>query len=224
MVAGSILADGAEFQDRRIRPLAHLFHIQYQSMLIGLVADTHGYLDPRVPPALRGVDLILHAGDIGAEEVLVGLTSAVPVTAVVGNNDSRLAHLGLPLRVDVDLEGVRIHLVHRLIDAAPGPDTRVVVYGHSHKALVAERGGMLWVNPGAAGRVGFHREVTVAFLRVEKGCCEAELVLLGPRVPAASRSAASGGPSRDWSKDDRKPRHRGEEWLYAEDDGRPSYR
>src|SRR5438132_12348972 len=156
-------------------------------MLIGLIADTHGYLDPRVPPALRGVDLILHAGDIGAEEVPTGLASVAPVTAVVGNNDGQLAHLGLPLRVDVDLEGVRIHLVHRLIDAAPGPDTRVVVYGHSHKALVAERGGMLWVNPGAAGRVGFHREVTLALLRVEHGRCEAELVLLGPRRVSSTR-------------------------------------
>ena len=107
------------------------------------------------------------------------------VPDVVGNNDGQLAHLGLPLRVDVDLEG------HRLIDAAAGPDTRVVVYGHSHKALVAEREGVLWVNPGAAGRVGFHREVTLAFLRVENGHYEAELVLLGPRVPAASRSGAS---------------------------------
>src|SRR3989441_13064922 len=162
-------------------------------MLIGLIADTHGYLDPRVPPALKGVELILHAGDIGAEGVLIALASIAPVTAVAGNNDANLAQLGLPLRVDVELEGVKLHLVHRLIDAAPGPDTRVVVYGHSHKALIAEREGVVWVNPGAAGRVGFHREVTLALLRVEDGLVEAELVSLGPRVTAAPRSAASGG-------------------------------
>jgi len=159
-------------------------------MLIGLIADTHGYLDPRLPPALKGVDLILHAGDIGAEGVLIALASIAPVTAVAGNNAANLAQLGLPLRVDMDLGGVRIHLVHRLIDAAPGPDTRVVVYGHSHKALVAEREGVLWVNPGAAGRVGFHHEVTLALLRVGDDRCEADLVLLGPRVAAARRSAA----------------------------------
>jgi len=117
-------------------------------MLIGLIADTHGYLDPRVAPALAGVDLILHAGDIGAEDVLAGLASMAPVTAVVGNNDARLAHLALPLLVDVDLEGVRIHLVHRMVDASPGPDTRVVVYGHSHKALVTKRDGKLLGEPG----------------------------------------------------------------------------
>src|SRR5438876_2494620 len=159
-------------------------------MLIELIADTHGYLDPRVPPALKGVELILHAGDIGSEAVLATLARIAPVTAVAGNNDAKLAQLGLPLRVDVDLEGVRIHLVHRLIDAAPGPDTRVVVYGHSHKALVAKREGVLWVNPGAAGRVGFHHEVTLALLRVGDDRCEAELVLLGPRVAATRGSAA----------------------------------
>ena len=165
-------------------------------MLIGLIADTHGYLDPRVPPALKGVELILHAGDIGSEAVLATLARIAPVTAVAGNNDAKLAQLGLPLRVDVDLEGVRIHLVHRLIDAAPGPDTRVVVYGHSHKALIAEREGVLWVNPGAAGRVGFHHEVTLALLRLDDEGCEAELVLLGPRVVAARGSAAFGDASQ----------------------------
>src|SRR5438132_9668624 len=165
-------------------------------MLIGLIANTHGYLDPRVPHALKGVDLILHAGDIGAEGVLAALERIAPVTAVAGNNDAKLAQLGLPLRVDMELEGVKLHLVHRLIDAAPGPGTRIVVYGHSHKSLVAEREGVLWVNPGAAGRVGFHHEVTLALLRVEDGLIEAELVSLGPRVAAARLSTALGHASR----------------------------
>ncbi len=165
-------------------------------MLIGLIADTHGYLDPRVPPALKGVDLILHAGDIGTEAVLAALARIAPVTAVAGNNDAKLAQLALPLRVDLNLEGVKLHLVHRLIDAAPGSDTRIIVYGHSHKALVAKREGVLWVNPGAAGRVGFHHEVTLALLRLDDEGCEAELVLLGPRVVAARGSAAFGDASR----------------------------
>src|SRR5437870_8585865 len=165
-------------------------------MLIGLIADTHGYLDPRVPPALKGVDLILHAGDIGAEGVLAALERVAPVTAVAGNNDAKLAQLGLPLRVDVDVAGVKLHLVHRLIDAAPASGTRIVVYGHSHKAVVAEREGVLWVNPGAAGSVGFHHEVTLALLRLDDDRCEAELVLLGPRVVAARGSAAFGDASQ----------------------------
>src|SRR5438093_8432469 len=158
-------------------------------MLIGLIADTHGYIDPRVVPALKGVDLILHAGDIGAESVLAELAHIAPVTAVAGNNDAKLADLQLPLRLDANLEGVKVHLVHRLVDAAPGPRTRVVVYGHSHKALIAEREGILWVNPGAAGRVGFHREVTLGLLRAQDGRCEAELLLLGPRAPRHSATS-----------------------------------
>src|SRR5207244_13156488 len=89
-------------------------------MLIGLIADTHGYLDPRVPPALKGVERILHAGDIGSEAVLATLARIAPVTAVAGNNDAKLAQLGLPLRADMELEGVKLHLVPRLIGAAPG--------------------------------------------------------------------------------------------------------
>ena len=95
-------------------------------MLIGLIADTHGYLDPRVPTALKGVQLILHAGDIGAEGVLVALARIAPVTAVAGNNDANLAQLGLPLRVDMELEGVKLPaplplngLRRQLVDACP---------------------------------------------------------------------------------------------------------
>src|SRR5438093_4441372 len=165
-------------------------------MLIVLLTVTHWYLVPQLPPALKGVDLILHAVDIGTEAVLAALARIAPVTAVAGNNDAKLAQLALPLRVDLNLEGVKLHLVHRLIDAAPGSDTRIIVYGHSHKALVAKREGVLWVNPGAAGRVGFHHEVTLALLRLDDEGCEAELVLLGPRVVAASGSAAFGDASQ----------------------------
>jgi uncharacterized protein len=153
-------------------------------MLIGLIADTHGTLDSRVRPAFEGVGLILHAGDIGSEQVLSWLAGMAPVTAVAGNNDLHLAHLGLPFHADVVLDGVCIHLVHRLQDALPLAETNVVVYGHSHKALVAERDGRLYVNPGAAGRVGFHREITLGLLQVDGKECRAEIVSLGPRNAA----------------------------------------
>ena len=155
-------------------------------MLLGLVADTHGFLDPRVPPAFDGVDLILHAGDIGSPQVLAGLSEIADVKAVAGNNDLHLAGLGLPVHIDLAAGGWRIHLVHRLLDAAPEEGTDVVVYGHSHKALIAENAGRLFVNPGAAGRVGFHREITVALLYLEEQVRRAEIVSLGTRTPAAA--------------------------------------
>ena len=153
------------------------------SVLVGLISDTHGFLDPRAVAALAGADLVMHAGDIGSEEVLKGLAQVAPVTAVAGNNDAHLAYLGLPLLADVSLGGARIHVVHRLQDAAPSPKINVVVFGHSHKALIDEREGRLYVNPGAAGRRGFHRELTVALLRVDGGRFAAEIVLLGTRTP-----------------------------------------
>lgn len=152
-------------------------------MRIALISDTHNHLDPRVPRALAGADHILHAGDIGSEAILDSLREIAPVTAVYGNNDPHLAEV-LPLRVDIGLAGARIHLVHRVIDAEPPPGTSVVIFGHSHKALIEDRAGVLYVNPGAAGRVGFHREVTVAWLEANDGVCRAEIVLLGPRLPS----------------------------------------
>ena len=143
-------------------------------MRVGVIADTHRYFDPRIRAAFTEVSAILHAGDIGAEEVLRELADLAPVTAVVGNNDGSLAHLDLPTHANLVISGVGVHLVHRLQDASPPEHTRVVVYGHSHRALVEHRDGVLYVNPGAAGRVGFHRELTVAMLTLD-----------GPRSPYA---------------------------------------
>jgi putative phosphoesterase len=162
-------------------------------MLIGLIADTHGFMDPRVPPALAGVDLILHAGDVGSTEVLVALGEIAEVRAVAGNNDAHLEALGMPTHVYLSVGGTNVHVVHRLVDSAPREETDVVVYGHSHKALVYEQDGRLYVNPGAAGRVGFHREVTVGLLRVERGSRRAEIVRLGARLPRQPTRVARRG-------------------------------
>src|SRR5262245_61456345 len=108
-------------------------------MRIGVISDTHGYLDPRVPALFAGVEHILHAGDIGPNSILVALEQIAPVTAVLGNNDA-----GLDLRETecVSLTGKKI-LVHHIVDVhAPDESLRrrlereqpdVVVFGHSHK-------------------------------------------------------------------------------------------
>jgi hypothetical protein len=154
-------------------------------VLIGLIADTHGFLDPRVAPALAGVDMILHAGDVGSAEVLTALGEIADVKAVAGNNDRHLEALGLPTHIDLRVEGTNIHLVHRLVDSLPHEDTDVVVYGHSHESLVYEEGRRLFVNPGAAGRVGFHREVSVGLLSIDGTSRQAEIVRLGARAAGA---------------------------------------
>jgi len=148
-------------------------------MLVGLLSDTHGYLHPRIPALFTDVAHILHAGDVGSEAVLTALWSVAPLTAVRGNVDLELAGL-LPARADLALGGIGIHLVHRPEDALPPPSTRVVVYGHTHRPLVERRQGILYVNPGAAGRQGFHQSPTVALLRISGDRVDAEIVTLNP--------------------------------------------
>ena len=151
-------------------------------MLVGVVSDTHGYLDSRLIDAFRDVDVILHAGDVGGEAVLEGLRQMAPLYAVLGNNDVPLGGLGLPAHFDVELEGVSLHLVHELPHAKPSPATNAVVFGHSHRELCEWRDGVLYLNPGAAGRRGFHALQTAALLSIEDGRLNVERVVLGPRL------------------------------------------
>ena len=151
-------------------------------MLIGVISDTHGYVDPRLAATFAGVDAIVHAGDVGGMHVLDALRAMAPLYAVYGNNDEKLGGLGLRLHEDFDLDGVRFHLVHQLPHARPDDATKVVVFGHSHRTLIEQRGDTPYVNPGAAGRVGLHKIQTVALMRVERGTIlETRVVELGLR-------------------------------------------
>lgn len=155
-------------------------------MRIGVIADTHGWLDPRALAALAGVDAILHAGDIGALAIVAALRAVAPVHAVRGNNDRTPDLLALPEHRDLELAGHRVHLVHRPQDARPGV-AAIVVYGHTHQAKVEQRGGVWWVNPGAAGRRGFHTERTLALLDLGAVAPRVTTLSLGPR---STRTAA----------------------------------
>ncbi len=125
-------------------------------MRLGLISDTHGRLDSRVPIAFAVVDRILHAGDICAPEVLWELDLlGKPVQAVLGNcDDPGALGIDLPSIARFELGGVRFLLVHDRHDAGhvSAEDTDVVVFGHSHMPLVEEREGVLWVNPGSASQ------------------------------------------------------------------------
>jgi hypothetical protein len=159
-------------------------------MLVGVIADTHGYVDPRLDAAFAGVDAIVHAGDVGGTHVLDALRAFAPLYAVYGNNDEAfetngLNGLRLRLHEHFELAGARFHLVHQLPHAQPEPDTQVVVYGHSHRTLIEKRDGRLYINPGAAGRTGFHRIQTVALLTIVGNSLDARIVELGARQPIA---------------------------------------
>jgi uncharacterized protein len=143
---------------------------------VGLISDTHGLLRPSALLALDGVDLILHAGDVGGMSILHELERFAPVHAVHGNTDDPA--LGLPAHLSLTLEGVRVHVSHGHELGSPTPvklATRyaagVIVYGHTHKPLVdrvaqADGAATLVVNPGAAGPRRFSLRPSVAVLEL----------------------------------------------------------
>ncbi len=148
---------------------------------IGIISDTHGLVRPEAIAALRGVDMILHAGDIGAPHVLETLNEIAPVVAVRGNNDKGEWAEALPDWEVVELGSVSIYMLHDLkeIDISPsGAGFQVVVSGHSHKPSIEERRGVLYVNPGSAGPRRFTLPVGIAELRVTGGRVSADLIEL----------------------------------------------
>ena len=138
-------------------------------MRIGVISDTHGLLRPEAEALLAGVDHILHAGDIGAPDIVPRLRAIAPVTAVRGNVDVGAWAAAFPEREVARLGGRAILVLHDTAElggdpAAMGLDA--VVAGHSHRPGVETRDGVLRLNPGAAGRRRFRLPVTLATLEL----------------------------------------------------------
>jgi putative phosphoesterase len=149
-------------------------------MLIGVISDTHGLLRPEALAALRGVEHILHAGDVGDIAILDGLREIAPVTAIRGNVDGTGACAELPATDVVELGDRLFYLVHSVHDLDINPvvaGVAMVVSGHSHRASVEVRDGVIYFNPGSAGPQRFSLPVTVGFVTVEDGV-EASVVEL----------------------------------------------
>jgi uncharacterized protein len=141
-------------------------------MLIGVISDTHGLLRPEAVAALRGVEHILHAGDVGDIAILDALREIAPVTAIRGNVDVAGACAELPATEVVELGGQLFYLVHSVHDLDINPKAAgvaMVVSGHSHKASVEVKDGVVYFNPGSAGPRRFSLPVTVGFVTVEDG-------------------------------------------------------
>jgi uncharacterized protein len=147
-------------------------------MRIGLISDTHGLLRPQVLYWLRGSDHLLHAGDICDASVLQALARIAPLTAVRGNNDHGHFAEALQEGALVRLGAVDVFVVHDIADLRRFPQAssaRVVVSGHSHKPLVVEREGVLYVNPGSAGPRRFKLPISAGELVEEGGRVVARL-------------------------------------------------
>ena len=163
---------------------------------VGVVSDTHGLVRREAMKALAGVDVVLHAGDIGENEVLKELQTLASVFAVRGNVDGGWARL-LPERRLLELGGASVLLLHDRALVGPDPfvaegcqakrartgaraasGDRVIVFGHSHQPLAETRDGVLWFNPGSCGPRRFSLPVSVGRLSIEDGRVRHRLVTL----------------------------------------------
>jgi putative phosphoesterase len=151
-------------------------------MKIGVVSDTHGLLRPEVAPALKGVERILHLGDVGDAAILGELAQIAPVTAIRGNVDHRGPCSKLPETEVLLLEGHYIYMLHDLKELHLDPAAAkfaAVLSGHTHKAHIERRKGVLYFNPGSCGPRRFELSVTLGILSLsEKGEIQAEIVSL----------------------------------------------
>jgi len=151
------------------------------AMRIGVISDTHGLLRPQVAPALAGVELIIHAGDVGSADVLNGLRGIARVVSIRGNVDHGLWAQGLPTTEVVEAEGRLIYVLHDLWARDLDPVAagfQVVISGHSHQPLIRREAGVLYVNPGSAGPKRFSLPISLAILTIGAAGDEAELVEL----------------------------------------------
>jgi uncharacterized protein len=149
---------------------------------IGVISDTHGLLRPEAVDALRGSELIIHAGDVGAADILDELRALAPVVAVKGNVDEERWARTLPRTKTIEFEGHKILVLHILDDLnldPAGAGISAVVYGHSHKPSVEDREGVLYVNPGSAGPRRFKLPISVARMSVVDGRLTARIIEVG---------------------------------------------
>jgi len=146
---------------------------------VGVISDTHGVLRNEAVDALRGVDLIVHAGDVGEPEVLEQLRAVAPVMAVRGNNDHGAWATVLPRTLMVLLGGALIYVIHNRAELdlpVEEEGIAVVISGHSHQPSMERAGEVVYLNPGSAGPRRFSLPVGVARLAIRGGTTEVELV------------------------------------------------
>lgn len=158
-------------------------------MLIGVISDTHGRLDPAVEEIFAGVARIVHAGDVGDEAILARLRAIAPLTAVRGNGDDASWGLALPLVATEVLGGVRVVVVHDrvMLDVYAKPEVReamsggvgILIHGHTHVAEADREQETLCLNPGSASLPHYELPRSVALLRIEDGECSVEIRGLG---------------------------------------------
>ena len=150
-------------------------------ILVGVISDTHGLLRPEAVAALRGADLIIHAGDVGAPEVIDALRKLAPTYAVRGNVDKAHWADALPMTARVAVGGLEFHVLHDISELDLDPAAigyAAVVYGHSHRPSIEMRERVLFLNPGSAGPRRFKLPISIARVTVSGHQLQPEIVEL----------------------------------------------
>ncbi|HKT26342.1 MAG TPA: metallophosphoesterase family protein [Terriglobales bacterium] len=150
-------------------------------MIVGIISDTHGLLRSKALEALRGSDAIIHAGDVGREEILRALKQIAPLTVVRGNIDTSPWARKLPSTNVFEIAGKSIYVLHNIDELDLDPAAAgfsAVIFGHSHRPLIENRKGVLFFNPGSAGPKRFNLPISVGRLIIENGRLMPELVEL----------------------------------------------
>ena len=148
-------------------------------VVVGVISDTHGLVRPEAVDALHGSDVIVHCGDVGAPAVLDALRAIAPVHAVRGNNDRGSWASKLQSEVVIEVGSHRLYAIHDVHELDFEPTSKkmtVVLFGHSHRPLVEERGGVIYLNPGSAGPRRFHLPVAIAQLVLSARRCDVRIV------------------------------------------------
>ena len=150
-------------------------------MIVGVISDTHGLLRPEAVAALQGSEHIIHAGDIGAEDIIPVLREIAPVTAIRGNVDQLPWCSKFPETEVVELAGVIIYILHDVnaLDLHPqAAGFKVVISGHSHKPKQETKDGVLYFNPGSAGPRRFKLPISVGRLEIVDGVVRGQIIEL----------------------------------------------
>ena len=148
-------------------------------IILGMISDTHGLLREEALLALKGSDLIIHAGDVGNPEIIQTLKSLAPVFAVRGNVDTEPWAKALPETEVIEAGPATIYVLHDVhaLDLDPAAaGFHIVVSGHSHKPASTEHGGVLFLNPGSAGPRRFQLPVTLARLYLDRTPWKVEFI------------------------------------------------
>lgn len=154
--------------------------LKKENSLIGVISDTHGFLRPETEKYLRRSNFIIHAGDIGNIEIINRLREIAPVYAVRGNTDKEKWADEFPEMLDLKIINKRIFIIHDVKDAEVNNEKKydIIISGHSHKPLKKKKNGVLYLNPGSAGKRRFNLPVSLAQIQIVNDKISAKIIEL----------------------------------------------